>query len=373
MKKNYLFLVGIGALLAMSSCSKEEDLTVVKKGTPATLKITVLGADANTRATTVNPLVEGDDNTITRVTIGLFKAGGATDVIKDGGTLTSNKILVTGSVTTGDDGKRDVVVVANATAGLFAGCTTKALFMEKLMTLTQNRSLLPMAGESLTSVSTPNQLSTNINTPGEASVTISRLVARVQLESLQTQFDPAGQYPNAKFKANSIFMLNAKSMSKVDGSLTSTLLDGRTYTEGVAPDPVLYPLKDNVDLTFPAANVYSTIHYFYTFPNDLALLNNATRLVIGGIFDVDGDFTTLTDQSPVYYPVIVNRILRPLTSQEITDGYNTGIKRNTIYSISVIIKNKGVVDPITIIDPAYLDVTVTVAPWALTISQPVTF
>ena len=72
--------------------------------------------------------------------------------------------------------------------------------------------------------------------------------------------------------------------------------------------------------------------------------------------------------------MVVNRILRQLTPAEIAGGnYNTGIKRNTIYSISVVIKNKGVDNPYIIIDPGYLIITLEPQDWLLTIDQPVDF
>ena len=52
MKNRFFLLVGIGVLLAMSSCSRDNDPLVVKRGEPATLKLTLKGTDVNTRAIT---------------------------------------------------------------------------------------------------------------------------------------------------------------------------------------------------------------------------------------------------------------------------------------------------------------------------------
>ena len=72
MKNRFLFLVGIGALLAMSSCSKGEDNLVVKSSETAALTLTLKGTDVNTRAT--SPVVSlSEENKVNRVTVGLFK------------------------------------------------------------------------------------------------------------------------------------------------------------------------------------------------------------------------------------------------------------------------------------------------------------
>ena len=384
MKNRFLFLVGIGALLAMSSCSKDEENLVVKSGEPATLSLTIKGSDLSTKATTTASELatagENFDNTITRVTVGLFKKGGTleglTDVIQEGA-LVSGKILVKGSIISNESADRDIVVVANAEAEYFKGISNKSTFLAKIMTLTQTKTLLPMAG---TGTGTLTKTINNTGTgDGTASITITRLVARVQLTSLKTDFDPAGQYPDATFTADAIFMYNAVKELKVDGSITSTtplpLIDGRTYTEGSPAQATMIDNFTPVMLVPESPSAYTTYHYFYTFPNDLHLLNNydkATRLVIRGTFDPDGNPVT-TPNPIVFYPVIVNYFANPTADQIPANGYNNGIVQNKIYSISVTIKNRGVDNPDIIIDPAYLNVSVTVASWALNINQPVEF
>lgn len=372
MKNRFLFLVGIGALLAMSSCSKDEENLVVKSGEPATLSLTIKGSDLSTKATTASDLTvpnESFDNSITRVTVGLFKKGGAqdgfTDVIQEGA-LVSGKILVKGSIISTESAERYIVVVANADPEHFKGSTNKSTFLAKIMTLTQTKTLLPMFG---TGIGTLTKTVNNTGTgDGAASITITRLVARVQLTSLKTAFDPAGQYPNATFTADAIFMLNTVKQLIVDGTSTNPLsFIGGLNLNGNIVEPTLI---DNLDPSIPIlSSPYTKNHYFYAFPNDLSNLNNATRLVIRGTFDPDGAIGALQGAT-TYYPVIINRVTDPAL---VTSTVGVGIQNNNIYSISVTIKNKGVDDPITIIDPGYLNVSVTVAPWPLAIDQDVTF
>jgi hypothetical protein len=380
MKNRFLFLVGIGALLAMSSCSKDEENLVVKSGEPATLKLTLKGTDVDTRATT--PLVsQTEENKVNRVTVGLFKTNtgevGKTDIIKEFVFATGipSIIEIKGAIIRGtsDIGNRDVVVVANADANTFAGATTKDAFLSRLINLKQTMTNLPMVGGG------NKTLSTDINTPATLTLDLTRMVARVQLSSLKTDFDPAGQYPNAKFKADGIYLYKANGTSQVNGTVSNPL-DGWIYQDPASSGN--YPLRDvfatPIEVPKSPAPAYTTNHYFYTFPNEFPTpidpdFVNATKLVIRGTFDVDGDFLTTYDQSTSFYPVVVNRILGTLTPQQILDGYNKGIKPNTIYSISVVIKNIGVGGPDVIIDPGYLNVTVEPKDWALTIEQPVEF
>ncbi|WP_321425930.1 fimbrial protein [uncultured Bacteroides sp.] len=378
MKNRFFLLVGIGVLLAMSSCSRDNDPLVVKRGEPATLKLTLKGTDVNTRA--ITPVVsQTEENEVNRVTVGLFKTNsgevGKTDIIKefvfaDGNPTT---IEIKGAIIhgTADDGNRDVVVVANADENTFAGAATKTEFLSRLINLKQTMTNLPMVGDG------NKTLSTDIVNPAKLTINLTRMVARVQLSSLSTDFDPAGQYPNAKFKADGIYLYKANGTSQANGTVSNPL-DGWIYQD---PISLAYTLRDVFSTPFevPKSPAYTINHYFYTFPNEFPspidlTFDDATRLVIRGTFDNDGDFNTTSDQSTSFYPVVVNRILRQLTPAEIAGGnYNTGIKRNTIYSISVVIKNKGVDNPYIIIDPGYLIITLEPQDWLLTIDQPVDF
>ncbi len=375
MKRKSLFLAALGVLL-LSSCDKD---LVVQDSVPATLKLTITGTDVDTRST-VTPLpTQIEENTVKRVTIGLFKSdgGGATDVIKEflPGDLTvinSNtyQTSVQGSITNNESGARDVIVVVNAPAGHFAGATTKTAFISKALTLTQERNNLPMSGV-CTAILTANQ------TVGPVIAQVSRMVARVDLVKLSSAFDPAGQYAFASFKADEVFMYNAMTTSSTD--CLNTQFPGHGWFEALPPTLYLPNLRDAIDQTFTGNTDYTTRHYFYTFANlfttNLLLLNNldgpftmATRLVISGKFKANA--SDPGDGERVYYPVIINRLLPPAVP---ADPLGIGVKRNTIYQITAVIKNKGGVTPITIIDPATLGVKVEVLDWEATIPQSAEF
>lgn len=375
MKKRSLFLVAIGALL-LSACDYNE---VVPDKVPATLKLTITGTDVDTRSSVIPGPTQLEENTVNRVTIGLFKPGGATDVITEllPGDLTvsgTNNLIydatVQGSITGSESGNRDIVVVINAPAKHFAGATTKTAFITRALSLTQVKNNLPMSGVGTTTL-VANQ------TVGPVTIEAARMVARVDLHSLSSAFDPAGQYANASFVADEIFMFNAMNTSTVDCATTQIPNHG-WLEDPIVPSTIFNSnLRDAINQTFEGATTYSTKHYFYTFANlfmdNLNYADNlngsfilATRLVISGIFKVNA----ADAGERVYYPVIVNRVLQ---SGDLTATKGIGIKRNTIYQISAIIKNKGGATPITIIDPATLGVKIDVLDWEPTVPQDAEF
>lgn len=344
-----IFLVVVLAALTMSSCKKSGDTSV--QGITASVELRLQGLAAATRATGAIP-EETTDNVITTVTVGLFKTSdGTTDAITEG-VLTAGRIAVTGT-----QGTRDIIVVANAPSGTFAGVKTKSDFLAKTLSLTQTKTLLPMSG-------TVSSVSLVPGTPATADVSITRLVARIQLVSVKTAFDPVGLYSQATFTADKVFLYNAKSTSTPDATpVTTNLVHGWDGTTATYPS-LLDAISPAQAITSTA---YTTPYYDYTFAND-ATLATATKLVIGGLFKADGTGAGVY----VYYPAVVNRVQSGTVITGNTDSH-TGIKRNCIYTISATIKGIGVDSPDKFIEPANLDLGVTVSPWALTVSQDVVF
>lgn len=346
--KRTIFLVAVLAALTISSCKKIGDTSV--QGIPASVEIKLQGLAATTRATGTLP-DESTDNVITTVTVGLFKTSdGTTDAITEG-VLTAGRIAVAGT-----QGTRDIVVVANAPSGTFAGVKTKSDFLAKTLSLTQTKTLLPMSGASSVTL-VPG-------TPATADVSITRLVARIQLVSVKTAFDPVGLYSQATFTADKVFLYNAKSTSTPDATpVTTNLVHGWDGTTALYPS-----LLDAISPAQPiTSTAYTTPYYDYAFAND-ATPATATKLVIGGIFKADGTGAGVY----VYYPAVVNRVQSGTVITGNTDSH-TGIKRNYIYTVSATIKGIGVDSPDKFIEPANMDLGVTVSPWALTVSQDVVF
>ena len=93
------------------------------------------------------------------------------------------------------------------------------------------------------------------------------------------------------------------------------------------------------------------------------------------VFDQDGPGTAY-DEETVYYPIVINKSQSGTTiteNGETKTGRTGYLDRNTVYNLSAVIKGKGVSDPSQDIEPADLNLTVTVADWTLTVTQEVVF
>lgn len=368
MKNRFLFLVGIGALLAMSSCSKDEENLVVKSGEPATLSLTLKGSSVDTRV--VGTLASEADNTIGNVVVGVFRDDGDAlngyadaigDVLVSEETASNPRAfyIPSGSEIKVTAGKRDIIVVANASTADFEQlrtATTKSDFMNKVLVLAdknQDKNKLLMTGVKEDAVVTKAG-------PNSISLEVTRLVARVQLVSLKSSF--TNSYSSAVLTVDRIFLHNALFNCPVDASVPNpksfytgwdaapTAYD-ETYNENLK-DVTTYLMTGNPTDSYLANN-----HYFYTFPNGILDLTKATKLEISGMFDPDGTTGPIVPYR-VYYPIVVNG---DAVSGNAHKGI--GIERNYVYSISATIFRPGVTDPDKPLDPASISLTITVTPW----------
>ena len=371
---NYLWAMLATATLSLTACGSDENESVNQpKEKTARLELTLVGTPADSRAT--GELPTDDESQINRLTVAVFTGAEGNPVnalheftgddIKDAaGGVTGKKITMLCEPGTG----QTIYVVANAASKLFAGVTNLAGFQAKLALLSettksagtgdvtdaQKANNLPMLG-----IATGKDFTAG----GElkAEIALSRLVARVSISSIKTAFDAAGQFKDATFKVDAVYLKNANSSvnMKKEGSLP---INGGH--EGAVVTKYLYEA-----VTGHTANTeLKTPYYFYTFPN--VSEDNPTRLIIKGTFDADGKGATKVTR---YYPIVINKKQANTT---ITAGQGTdkgSIAFNTKYVLTAVIKGEGAPDDKTDIDPATLQLTVTVADWALTIRQDVTF
>ncbi len=360
--KSNLFL---GALLiamafTFGSCSSDSNENAPDVGEKtAQVQVTLKGT-AVSRATGTQIPAQADENTVARYTLAIFNSSSKIVAMKEVAVSASASPYTTtlscpaGSGYTG-------VVVANAPTKHFAGIQTKNDFFAKALTLTQTSTELPMSGEMKKSSSSSFDLAANATT--SINVELSRLVARVSLNSLKTAFDATGQYANATFTVKGIFLHNAKTVSTPDtGIPTTTVL--KTGWAATTSSDYLADLENTISNVLVTSTASLNPYWYYTFPNDNT---KSTRLVIFGSFDPDGSGTAAA--SDVYYPIVVNLAQ---TDTSIDNGPKDGtIARNVTYSINATIKSIGVTSPNETIAPGTLSLSVTVADWALKTTQDV--
>lgn len=378
-------LVTLLTLPAITSCSNEQ-ATDDRNDRSASLKIVLSGQGTMTRAS--GSALPGNESTVNTIAVGLFFEGGAVNIIVEPDiTPNSSGGLVSGNILC-SPGTCDVIVVANVPKGVFAGVNSKNEFISKAVSLSQTTSngkqtsnQLPMSGISSSAVVLEAGKSVT------ASVSLSRLVSRISISSIRTEF--SGNNINATFKLDRVFLCNALESSKVAPGdinvtrpVTSTWIHGGTVNENSTEPDGSFTWIDGSSflldkLTTPIAitgTEYTTPYWFYAFANDDQ--THRTKLVLSGYFDQDGDGTA---HQPVYayYPIVVNKtqqgtvITGPADNPDAPELGNGTIARNRDYRIKAVLKGSGSPTPGSEIQPSNLELTVNVEDWALVVMQEV--
>jgi hypothetical protein len=391
MKKLSVFLMGIFALAMMASCSSSDDSSTggvpsLKEGITKTLTLKIAGNSTTGRASAA--VAAGSEATINELIVVIYdndldKIEGISKVTSP--TVTSNTITQTVHFNTT---KPSVFVLANVPmnsvdAALGQNLTSFKDCMANLDVtaagdgLSQVTNHLPMVGSTSTLSAGASENSFTAN------VTLHRMVARVVLNNITTNFSNG-----ESFTVTDVFMKNVNSESSFMHSDiaaeagTFATLKGfptvQTLVDGLMADPNNKTWLHNSYATTPWSN--TTPAYFYVFPNNNTVFAQQTQIVIKGKY-IDND-----NPSPgvdKYYVAVVNRAPDAEGKITYTDNPDAGtgaILGNRIYEIAVTITGEGQaasdveadVDPI----PAgqnNVELTVNVAEWPVAIRQSVKF
>lgn len=366
----------IFAVLASSCTENSSSQPTIEKKKNATLKLVVTGTQAaNGRAVGALPVNEDKINTLA---VGIFDANdGSVNVVAECA-VENNQVkddILCGA------GLCDVIVVANAPAGTFDGVQTKNEFLQKTVLLSQTATNdvqtsdnLPMSGQTVSSI---NFIANTVN---PVSVTLTRLVARISIESVKTKFAAANGNADATFTLDKVFIYNALSASRIaPGDATLTMPAEPLWINGghLASDnswvPGMKYLLSEISpvvLSGVGVNEYNIPNWFYAFANNDQ--DHPTKVVIGGYYDPDGASGSAAP-TYVYYPIVVNQAQLG-TEFEGTgkdEVHNGTIARNTEYRLRATIAKKGVTTPDEEISIAEMQLSVSVAEWKLSITQEV--
>lgn len=404
MRINNLLLTGIVGIALLASCANEETSVTPGTAEPAVVKLMLSTGTVSSRAGgsggTSIPIGDGtltagtsgsasDEAKINTLCVGIFKSG-TTDANKS--TVTIQEFSsITGtsvSVTTTTDAD-NAVAVANAPSGTFAGVKTKEEFLKKIQDLSTTTSNTATANsQTTTNLPMEGECTSFTGTPKTGTVNLTRQVARIAITSITTNFDVTGAYAGASFVPTEIFMYNAavsqpwgglnysSVLSTFNGSnsevtTSATNLPGGTlettlpaysylstgslpYTAPGSTNPKTYLDPSST----PADNPY----FFYVYPNTST---TPTKLIIKGVW------TSGSNTSIMYYPITINHqqtgttftYTGQSTDHSIPSGTDSQINANIRYVIKATIKSIGVANVGDALDPASINLTVSVNPW----------
>ena len=397
--------IGIGFLslaavaLGFTSCSSEDVASGTNQGKMSSLTLSInTGKSMGSRATawdgTTTP-TSTDENTINRLTVGIFDAStkkvktiveltsattGGNSLSVSGNTATAK--IVTTSLSTGDD----VLVAANAPAGNFAGVADETGFNAK----TEGIEIAVLSSsDNTTEINTniPMYGASTLNGSGStftATVSVQHQLAKITLDNLSVDFAQDGPYKSAKFTPTEFFVVNvptslAFSTAAIDATATHLHGFGTAYGISAASEWGAYKeylatgtLSGSAlfGIASSGTEKYGSKSFFYVTPSTDVTSNGKMKLIIAGKFDADG---TGAAEETVFYPVAINATYDAAGNATAADGGTLfQVSPNKNYKCTVVIKTKGTTDPTKNLDPQTATVTVTVTDF-VEASQTTTF
>lgn len=379
-------LLAVGALW-LTSCSSEDAVQGSGSQADASLTLTINTGKVGSRATawdgTTTP-TSTDENTINRLTVGIFDAStkkvktivelttsattGGNSLSVSGNTATAT--IVTTSLATGDD----VLVAANAPAGNFAGVADETGFNAK----TEGIEIAVLSSSDNTkeiNTNIPMYGASTLNGSGStftATVSVQHQLAKITLDNLSVDFAQDGPYKSAKFTPTEFFVVNvptslAFSTAAIDATATHLHGFGPAYGISAASEWGAYKeylatgtLSGSALFVSASSGTekYGSKSFFYVTPSTDVTSNGKMKLIIAGKFDADG---TGAAEETVFYPVAINANYDAAGNATAADGGTLfQVSPNKNYKCTVVIKTKGTTDPTKNLDPQTATVTVTV-------------
>lgn len=333
----YFILVSL--VISLASCTKEREIEGEKMQANVILRLENL-----TKSTGSDHTNQINDNTINNLTIFVFNQDASKTLetfkyikVIDGIDLNNISFITT-------TGYKDIFVIANShDSSQWSGVLTKSQFLAKASNLA-NEELrnFAMSGSLLNTLVTESN-SINLN--------LKRIVAKVVLNSLKTSFEntPYSGYELSNVK---IYLTN---VVKESAYIEDQVLTSFTYANFLQHTPLSYnnfkisgALYDNIIQNI-GATPYTTSHHFYAYENRLISETSEqkfTRLIIEA--DLNGH--------TYYYPININKT-------DFGSDNNDGIRRNTVYNLSVTIMRPGSSSPEVMIEKGTVIATITVSNW----------
>jgi hypothetical protein len=234
MKTNsYLWSMLAAATFTLAGCGSEENgiTEPMPQGKTAQLELRLTGSGVNTKATRSALPTQNEENTVKRFTVAIFNSDESVNAIR---TVTNNTTPATTINCTPATSCTGIVVANAPTDGYFSGVLNKTDFLKRTIALgdAQTKDCLPMSGDVKNGDGNATfTLDAGINTGMTAR--LSRLVARVSVSGIRTEFDPNGQYSAASYELKNIFVRNAvKEAVPGTGGYSTTKMSTPDYLTG---------------------------------------------------------------------------------------------------------------------------------------------
>lgn len=335
--------------IALLSCTKEGTVAdeLTERQTPRE-SLLYLNISPLTKASGADHGIQSDDNIVAVLDVFVFRddeGSGMLDVYRrfEGKELTSLSDLKIETTT----GKKKIYAVANSHKESWKDVATIRDFEKEVAML---------ASENLRSFTMIGGTEATLELISTISLSIERLVARVVLNSVKTDF-AGGPYEGSSLENVKAYLINVigKTPYCGYGTLSSPLIlnqkalvqtdAGSCLMTGMLYDQIAERVGDEGT---------DTPHYYYCYENMAESENSSirfTRLVIQA--DLNG--------TTYYYPININRENFGYTPS----NAHVGVKRNHTYTIDAVIKRPGSSDPDVIVEKGALDITTTILDWVL--------
>ena len=342
-KSVFAAVVACGLMLSAYSCQKSAEVVpgTGDSGELGTLVVSVATKGDNGEAAL------SDDNKVNMLELFVFRNEG-----EDSGNLDAYKKLKGDEILSLSDvelrsttGKKIVYAVLNSHDEDWSGVRTLSDFQAKLALLQKEKSGdFTMVGSA----------EATLELTAEVPVTVSRLVAKVQLAGLKCDFSGT-PYEGALLTDVKVYLTNVYGSKtyalNADASPVGILnAEGLVNgdVEGCAMPSALYK-EIGEDVGSAATNVS---HSFYCYENMIAAESDSmkfTRLVVEG--KLNGN--------TYYYPININREGFGYSS----GNDHFGVRRNTVYTIDVTICRPGSTVPDGVLEYGDMHTTVTIKDW----------
>lgn len=383
--RNYgLFLTGLASIM-LFSCSNNQESAHESGGPgglgePALLSVSLAGNEGVQGRATGTP-TQIEESMVNDGIVYIFDAGG--NVL--------NKAYFSAGDIAGSSGSKQIATTtaaASVSVLLNTGVTDSASMVGQPYDVPTKRQLEALTVNLAQPDGTGTQIKDHLLMSGSSTapivysgspktadvpVTVSRIVSKIMMS---WSFAPNSTFTN-KIRLVGAVVLNASYSSSLFG--VSLALPATQYVEGLPaevlgafPDggykPAFADMISNVGLMAVSNFMVAPVpdNHFYIFENANILTPTIVALVAD--YNENGiDVPAPENNLRKYYPVVINKAA---TGGQ--DGTMT-IKRNVTYNVMITVKGVGVDNPFEPIDPASLNVTVTVADWALIVNVNQTF